>query len=177
VATVTLTPNANSAVNNSGWPDNGPAVYTNITTNDGDTTNIYTPTTDSVVTYPTTSAGLTTETINSVTVYMYVRPLDPNVDANTAAMLYIGSTLYQGATNTVNTATPTVYTLVSNTWTTNPATGLAWTVSDLTAMEIGIKKVASTGTYGERCTQIYGVVDYSAAATVSKNSPGMMGLL
>jgi hypothetical protein len=164
MATVTLTPNANSAVNSSGWPDNGPADYTRMLTNDGDTTNIYTPTANSTVTYPTNGAGLTTETVNSVAVSAYFRPLDPNVDATTQMVLYIGGTIYTSPTQTINTPTPSVYSLLTYTWATNPATGTAWTIAALSGMEIGIRKV---NTVGERCTQIYAVVDYSAGVTVT----------
>lgn len=166
MSTVTVTPSANSAVNSSGWPDNGPADYTKINTSDGDTTYIYTPTANSLVTYPTSSAGLSgTETINSVTVHTLIKSLDP-VSSTTAAVVYTHSTSYAGSSNDTVTNN-TSYIDFSNTWTTNPNTGAAWTVAEVNAMEIGVKKINSAG---QRCTYIYAVVDYTSGGVANKGS-------
>lgn len=155
IQTLTVDGNGNTT---SGWAAEG-GDYTRVQSDDGDTTRLYTPTINDVRQFSLTdTVDLTGATINSVTVYAKYRSLDPV--ANTFQIgVRAGSTDYWSASK--NTVNVTTYILFSETWTTNPNTTAAWTVSDLDALQVGVKKINNVG---GAVTYVYAEVDYTAAA-------------
>jgi len=105
-------------------------------------------------------------TINSVTVYWTARKVAvPSTRAiagyssiKTEGIIYEGSV--QALTNS--------YVEYNTAYATNPNTGVAWTIAELNALQIGIY----LGNYYlddlhfayGRCTQVYVIIDYTAAA-------------
>ena len=103
----------------------------------------------------------TTETgvIDSVKVLAYV-----NRDTTTGyyrLSIRTNGVSYNSTENALNGASAWI--LISNTWSTNPQTGLAWTWAEVDAMEIGgtVQKKSSTS---PAFTQIYAEVDYGEGA-------------
>ena len=107
-------------------------------------------------------------TINSVTVY--IRCVGSGLDTGNTrgyAAQYIRThdTDYLGAyAYYIGSAWATKY----YTWLTNPNTGLAWTIDEINALEIGIKGRAGYDIEGYcyplYCTQVYVEVDYTPPA-------------
>lgn len=159
----TLTVNGDGT-NISGWGAEG-GTYAHLQSDDGDTTRLYSPTPNDVRQVALTdTSGLTGVTIDSVVVYAKFRSLDP-VSNTFQIGIRTGATDYwSGDKDTVNATT---YILFSNTWTTNPNTGVAWTISDLDALQIGVKK--SNGV-GGAVTYMYAEINY----TVGGGATGQM---
>lgn len=154
MATQTLTVTGEGGVT-SGWADEG-GDYTRVQSDDGDTTRLYTPTSGSTRTFAISdTSGLSGATINSVTVYAKVRNLNP-IDSNNQLGVRISGVNYFSADKTNNGET---YVLISHAMTTNPATGLAWTTSDIDSAEIAIRKNDAIGT---GLTYMYAEVDYTS---------------
>lgn len=106
------------------------------------------------------SSGIgTSDVINSVTVYIRMR--------NESSGRLVSSTnfpsVYEGGANRINSsaAGSTSYTNISNTWTTKPSSGLAWTKADIDVLEIGAHCAANSTNI--RLTNVYVVVDYTPA--------------
>jgi len=156
MATLTLRPNG--AGNQQGWNAEG-GDYTRVdeSSSDGDTTRLYSPTDNAVATFAmedhTTQEGV----INSVTVYIYTRGLDP-VSNVVQLAVRTGGTDYFSADKTYNN---TSYHLESNTWSTNPGTSAAWTWSEIDSLEAGMKRISGGG---QAVTQVYVEVDYTPAS-------------
>jgi len=164
MAIETLTINGDGTTT-SGWAAEG-GTFTRIQSDDGDTTRLYTPTNNDVRQFAITNTSASSgATINSVTVYFKFRSLDP-VSNTFQIGVRTGSTdYYSGNKDTVSS---TSYILFSETWTTNPNTGLAWTSSQIDSLEIGVKK---TNGVGGAITFGYVEVDYTAAApSVNSNA-------
>jgi len=61
------------------------------------------------------------------------------------------------------------YVLIEDTWATNPNTGLAWTIAELNALEIGVELRSTTFTkigivkaiHPAFCTQVYATITYT----------------
>lgn len=171
MATVTVVPTSGTMAN-TGWPDApGGNPYTKVNTNDGNTSFIYTPTSGSQVSYPMTSSGLVSETINSVTFYNVVSKPDP-VDALTRVLVRVGGTNYTSG----NFSPSIVNTYETASWmlTTNPSNGLAWTVSDFTSWQVGVHKENGVG---ENCTYIYAVIDYTGGGGGGSANSGFLGFM
>ena len=155
-----LLPNGNSVT--SGWTAEGGPDYTSVDdpvgSPDDGTTKVYTPTANHLFSVTLQNTALTTETINKVTGTIRMYALDP-ISATVQMYVTVGGTDYFSDTkDTVNNNT--TYVNFTYDWTTSPATGIAWTVSELNALVFGIKKI---NTAGMRCTQMYVSVDYTAA--------------
>lgn len=93
-------------------------------------------------------------TINSVTVTGKFQ-LQASSYSCTTLYCRIAGTNYYGTSETIQSASLTT---ISKTWTTNPATGTAWTSASLNAAEFGARYI-SIGYY-LYCTYIYMTVDY-----------------
>lgn len=153
----------------SGWAAEG-GTYTRVQSDDGDTTRLYTPTDNDVRQFSlTATSGLTGATINSVTVYAKFRSLDPVSNLFQIGVRSGGTDYWSGNKDTVSS---TSYILFSETWTTNPNTSAAWTVSDLDALQTGVKK---TNSVGGAVTYSYTEVDYTAAGGASTPMRTLMG--
>lgn len=155
MATLTLYPNGAGSAQ--GWDAEG-GDYTRIdeTSQDGDTTRLYSPTDNAIADFdladPTTEEGA----INSVTVYIHTRGLDP-VSNVVQLLVRLSSTNYLSADKTYNN---TSYHDESNTWSTNPATSAAWTWAEVAALRAGMKRISGGG---QTVTQLRVVVDYTPA--------------
>jgi hypothetical protein len=109
--------------------------------------------------------GLTSEIINSVTLYFY------GIRYSTTRYMFqplirSNSTDYLGSLKNLTAS----YAYYSQVYTTNPATGTAWTVAQVNALEAGMKSY--TATYGGRIAQVYAVVDYSFPDSCSDTDGG-----
>jgi len=146
-------------------------TFTRVQSDDGDTTRLYSPTPDDVRQFSLSdTAGLSGATINSVTVYEKYRSLDP--DPNTIQIgVRSGSTDYWSANK--DTVNVTTYVLFSETWATNPNTSVAWTVADLDALQIGIKKINGVG---GAITYAYVEIDYTAPVAVTVRLSTLLGV-
>jgi hypothetical protein len=104
-------------------------------------------------------------TINSVTVYAYCNADYPGnyakVRIKTGGTEYYSALLYVAQTPS--------WTLISETWNTNPKSSLAWTKSDLNALQIGVYLIWHNQYYPyTRCTQVYVEIDYTGPETYTK---------
>lgn len=178
MSTLTLRPNA--VGNSSQWEPTSGDNYTNVdeVSNDGDTTKvIQSSTSDETDTYNIeTSDTLTGATINSVTVYASAKYVAAGSGTGATypsitQIVRVGSTDYASTSADV---TDTSYADTSFQWTVNPADSGTWEKADIDALQIGIKSKRTTGTgsktYTPYVTQVWAVVDYTAAGTPS-NSP------
>lgn len=166
--TINLLPNGNSVTNN-GWnAEGGPSyllVDDPVATPDDGTTKVYSPVANQTFSVTLEDSGLSGVTISKVTGHIRMYALDP-VSATVQMYLTIGGTDYFSDTkDTVNNNT--TYVNFTYDWSTNPATGLPWTISDVDALIMGIKKI---NTAGMRCTQMYVSVDYIAGITTSTST-------
>lgn len=155
MATLTLRPNGAGAAQ--GWDaEGGDWQKVDESSGDGDTTRLYSPTANAVATFAhedhTTQEGV----INSVTVYISTRGLDPISNVVQLAVRVSG-TNYFSADKTYNN---TSYHDESNTWSTNPNTSAAWTWAEVDALEAGMKRISGGG---QAVTQVWIVVDYTPA--------------
>jgi hypothetical protein len=108
-------------------------------------------------------------TINSITVYFRCRYY--NVSGKAEPSLKSGSSVVDGT----EVALTTSWTTYSQTWTTNPATGLAWTWDAIDALQIGValKSGTSSGSQQAVCTQVYVEVDYTALTAKTSSDTGV----
>lgn len=98
-------------------------------------------------------------TIHSITVHARIAQV---FFAGTGYLLVrIGGVDYESAGKVLPRDDSGTFSDYSETWTTNPATGLAWTFTDLAALEIGLRAV-QVAISTTRLTQIYVAVDYDA---------------
>lgn len=142
----------------SGWRSEG-GDYQKVdeTTPDDGTTYLYGVTADDLASFTLTNPSFAaSSTINAIWVYAYVYSVDP-VDSTFQIYARTNSTNYYSSTLTGHSSLG--YFEFVNKWTTNPNTASAWTVSDLTSLEVGVKKI---NTAGQRLTMMKVVVDYTA---------------
>ncbi len=93
--------------------------------------------------------------INSVTIYMRAAYVSVNTDFYTT---YNGTAYNQQRTNSAS------YVLKSTTWSNNPTTEEAWTISEIDAAKFGVcNGYGATAYLGIAYSEIYAVVDYSIA--------------
>lgn len=135
--------------------------YTRVSesSSDGDTTRLYTPTDNKVALFNLQDHSAETGTIDSVEVHIMTRGLDP-VSNSVQLALRIASTDYFSSTKTYNN---TSYHDESNTWTTNPNTGVAWTWSEIDSLQAGMKRISGGG---QAVTQVWVVVNYTSVIAV-----------
>ncbi len=97
--------------------------------------------------------------IHHVAVYAVIRDSTSgtvySVQAKPAC--YVGGTLYEG--DLITLLGDTTYRTYFKCWSINPSTGVAWTLSDIESLEIGISlRGGGGGVYYSRCTQVYAVI-------------------
>ena len=115
-------------------------------------------------TFTYADCGLGSATINSVTIYARCKRGSSAGAAYTA--IKIGETYYNDTFGTLTTS----FANYSKAYTTSPATGSAWTVSEIDSAEFGvyIYTVSNGINRGAECSQFYIVIDYTAAAATSR---------
>lgn len=158
IATLTVNGDGNTT---SGWGAEG-GDYTRVQSDDADTTRLYTPTSGDVRQFSLTDSGLSGVTINSVTVYIKFRSLDP-VSNTFQIGVRTNSTDYWSANKDTNPSQ--AYILFSETWLLNPNTSGAWSIAEVDALQCGGKK---TNGAGGAMTYVYVEVDYSLATVNPK---------
>jgi hypothetical protein len=104
--------------------------------------------------------------VDSITVFSRCRSEDGSFPGQCKETLKTGGTGYVGDTHS---SIPTGYTLYSSSWALNPKTGLAWTKTDINALQIGV--IGYNGQdpdymvdYPIRCTQVYVEISYHVGA-------------
>lgn len=99
-----------------------------------------------------------TGTINSITVYYTAKLASDAGDCDTRASIKIDGITYDGDINNVGVA----FIEKSEVWAENPASEAAWTWADIDDLQIGVS-LWGRGIRLAICTQVYVVVDYTAA--------------
>lgn len=134
-------------------------------TTDEDTTYLYNPMTSIGLLsdlFTTPASGLSGVTINSVIVWMRNRGLYDSA----YQLVKTHGTVYPASVP----AGPSSYTDDGETWATNPNTGIAWTIAEVDAMQIGVKIECGSTTQPSRigrCTQVWVIINYSNVPTVT----------
>ena len=156
-ATVTIRPDGAGA--NSGWTNNGCSAGSSewqCVDEDPASTSDYlsaTGTAKETVTFSDT--GLTTQSVNSVTLFYYAMQHNSANNACFEAVVRSGSTDYLAGTQMCASSS---WSYLNHAYSTNPATGSAWTISEVDALQAGMKGLNPNG--GGRVAQVYAVVDY-----------------
>lgn len=160
-------------VNLSGTYSGGATNYTNLNSDDGDTSTIW-GVFQQKHDWDVTTFSFSLAPINSVTVY--AKASKPVTSSYTHLWLYtrIGATEYFSGDNYIAS---TGYALYSYTWTTNPSTGLVWTASDINNATFGVRMgVDGNPIY---VTLFYVSVDYTydvpAVTTSAASTPTYSG--
>ncbi len=109
-------------------------------------------------------------TINSITIYFCIATALSNKTAYAKPSQKSGTTVTDGTE--VSKTGVTTYETFSQTYTTNPATGAAYTWDEIDALQIGLQlKISSTaGSSAAKCTQVYVEVDYTTGGVTEKTS-------
>jgi hypothetical protein len=130
-------------------------------TPDDDSTYVDSATADDRDTYALTASGIPPgSTINSVTVYVYVKRLGSQ-QKKFWIMIRSGTT--DSLSNSKNAKNK--YDSFDHVWTTDPNTGSAWTLAAVDALEAGVKVQD-----GVRVSQVYVEVDYTPSTLPTVNS-------
>jgi len=105
-------------------------------------------------------------TINSVTVYTRGRKVQlGTIIARICGCVHTYNVAYEGTFKSLTTS----WANYSDTWTTNPNTGLPWTLDEVNAMQIGVGLYTAKNENVEAdCTQVYVVVDYTPPVVVGR---------
>jgi hypothetical protein len=151
------------------------ANYTNLNSDDADTSYCRFYPGDSFIESAWTVSTLTGVTsINSVTIY-YKASLSGTDRFRYSFVRIAGINYYSDASTVVPDAG---YYLYSYTWAVNPATGVAWTQSDVNSSYYGLR-LNGIGATDYHITWLYGSVDYVAAvptiSTVAASTPTYTG--
>lgn len=177
MATVTLRPAG--AGNETNLTPNGAAANhgcVNEVSVDGDTTYVDLGTiggTKDLYTIDTNSIG-GSDTINSITVYLVARMVTTGrlMSGGVSATIRENGTTTNGLANNLTT---TSYVTKSQTWTTKPSSGTAFTQTDITNLEIGVI-ISQSNANNVRCTQVYVVVDYTPTGGGSVSKLALLGV-
>jgi len=110
--------------------------------------------------------------INSLSVSGYWKSSSGTLIAAGNTGLYIGTTRYEGTAFNVTTTN----TLNTKTWTTNPATGNAWTYEEVTAIQAGVycKGNGSTSCY---CYLSWVSIDFTTPTGCVKQMIYQLGVM
>ena len=114
------------------------------------------------------------DTINSITVYVVARMVTTGrlISGGVSATIRENGTTTNGVANNLTT---TSYVTKSQTWTTKPSSGTAFTQTDITNLEIGVI-ISQSNANNVRCTQVYVVVDYTPSGGGSVSKLGLLGV-
>jgi hypothetical protein len=105
-------------------------------------------------------------TINSVKVYFRVEKIGTKSSYARPRIRALAQAVTNG---TAVALADGVWANKSQTWLTNPITGVAWTVTEVNDLDIGIgMRQATTGETSGICSQLYAEIDYTPPAGVSK---------
>ena len=129
--------------------------------------NLYTNAKNTYESFAFQDTGFTNEIVNSITLYFYGQRYSSN-RYQFQPLIRISNANYLGS---LKSLTPS-YDSYSETYTINPATGLAWTIDEVNALESGMKSYTSN--YGGRIAQVYAVIDYSIPNSCSDSDGGMI---
>lgn len=99
--------------------------------------------------------------ITGITVYYLAKVLNGFGTTRAWSQIKTGGAVFTGTTHLLGTS----WTLYSDTWATNPNTGLAWTQVDINNLQIGIKLYEDIGSGDASCTQLYAVVIYDESGS------------
>jgi hypothetical protein len=109
---------------------------------------------------PSIPAG---STINSVTVYFRVEKSGTKVSSARPRIRALAQTITDGTAVGLDD----VWANKSQSWTTNPQTGVAWTVDEVNDLDIGVgMRQTLIGETSGLCSQLYAVVDYVPTYTL-----------
>lgn len=123
-----------------------------ITTDEGSTYVIRASSTQATDVYAIANPPSSTCAIQSVTVYCRARKTQTL--GQVRPTLYVGGTQYNGTAQNMTT----LYADYSHVWTTNPNTSAAWTWTDITNIQAGVRMSGENATYPAYCTQVWIVV-------------------
>ncbi|MDV7992063.1 hypothetical protein [Rhodococcus sp. IEGM 1374] len=157
---VRITVTGSGPVSSTGWNAEGPVTTAKLSTDDGGTSAVYSPTSgDNMYFLMDVSPIPDGATINSVTFGASVSKLDP-VDALTRNTIKVGGNTYESGNFSPSVANTYQYTTSTApyTFSTNPSNGSAWTKSALAATQNGLKKENGAG---QRCSYLFADVDYT----------------
>lgn len=176
MATVTVKVGANGTYTAWTRSNTGVAAYTLVdedgSTQDGASTYIFSQTADQRSSFTLLSSDYSAiqsgDTINSITVYAYTAYVV--IPYNYKLFLRLGGNNTDG---TEDAPDSTSYTVYSETLA-RPGGG-SWAYSDLSTLELGILRVA-TSTRATRCTAIYCVIDYTPSAPTLTATTGAFTL-
>jgi hypothetical protein len=97
--------------------------------------------------------------IDSVKITMVVRATNYPYQPSAYTVIKTGGTEYNGTAETVTK----YYQSYTTTYTTNPATGLAWTWSDIDDLQVGVALRRGGNHRITKCTQVHVIVDCSSS--------------
>jgi hypothetical protein len=100
----------------------------------------------------------TTETGGINYIKVYARCGGSGSSNTVGVKIKIGGTEYTGSSVSLSN----VYTNYSYTWNTNPKTGVAWTWSDIDALQAGVTFMQNSAYSSSQCTQLYVEVGYAS---------------
>lgn len=139
-----------------------------VLTNDGDTSYIANNDSanreDSLFTAVNLSA-FRNFTVSNIVIHAVAKELNNGYLSPLTPLLYIGGVKYSG--NATGGLTPGSYVdySLNATWTSNPNTGLSWTVSDIDAIQIGVG--INKGDVETRVTQLYAVITFHGTQSIT----------
>jgi len=116
--------------------------------------NLYISLKDKYESFAFQDTGFTNEVINKVTLSFYGQYYN-SIRYRFQPLIRANNINYLGSLKSLTSS----YAYYNETYTTNPATGSAWTIEGVNALEAGMKSYSSN--YGGRIAQVYAVVDYS----------------
>ena len=173
-ATLTIRPDAQGA--RTGWANTGCSSGSNeykcvdeVLVN---TSDYLSDTGTSKETFTFSNSGLSSQTINSVTLYYYAMWQTSSANSCFQAMTRSGGVDFLPG---VQLCAGANWSTLSHAYTTNPATGNAWNVSSVDALEAGMAGLNPNG--GGRVSQVYAVVDYDSQPVADANAVPTSGVV
>lgn len=168
MATVILRPNG--VGNSTQWAANGAGTnWGCVTSNDGDTTYISSATSGHIDLYTIDASALPSDAIISgITVSHRIRREVGGINLTHSVRIRIGGTTYSGTNGTLTGASVSYILTTPGTWATNPNSGVAWTVANINALEIGSYRGA--GAVTARVTEVYVTVTYTQPPPAAPNN-------